>query len=199
MIKRAKFFLLIAFVLIASGCVPNIPPINFSPPNVGLSGQRINAEVKTLLVTLARPDEQVGEISTGMIETSGMGPGTGNVITSVWQTSLQEALDRMLVFKDDAHKKLSIHVKVLELYMPAAGASFTTKSTARYEIIDRNNGDIVFTQDIQAEGTCPADYAFAGVIRARESVNRSVQNNITLFLQSLETLDINKPMFPAKG
>ncbi len=43
----------------------------------------------------------------------------------------------------------------------------------------------------------PAGYAFAGVIRARESINRSTQNNIALFLQALETVDVSKPMFPS--
>ena len=42
------------------------------------------------------------------------------------------------------------------------------------------------------------DYAFSGIARQRESVNRAVQNNITQFLQSLETVDANKPMFPTK-
>lgn len=34
-------------------------------------------------------------------------------------------------------------------------------------------------------------------MRAREAVNRSVQNNIILFLQQLETVDVDRPMFPA--
>ncbi len=42
----------------------------------------------------------------------------------------------------------------------------------------------------------PFNYAFAGVIRARESISRSAQNNIAQFLQALETVDITKPMFP---
>jgi len=35
-----------------------------------------------------------------------------------------------------------------------------------------------------------------GITRARESINRSVQNNIAQFLQGLQTVDLNKPMFP---
>ena len=33
----------------------------------------------------------------------------------------------------------------------------------------------------------------------RESINRAVQNNITQFLQALETVDVQKPMFPVKA
>ena len=49
-----------------------------------------------------------------------------------------------------------------------------------------------------SEGTTPWDYAFEGIIRMREAINRAVQNNILLFLQALETIDLSKPMFPAK-
>ena len=41
-------------------------------------------------------------------------------------------------------------------------------------------------------------YAFMGIVRARESVNRAVQNNITMFLQALETVNFDKAMFPNK-
>jgi Tfp pilus assembly PilM family ATPase len=72
----------------------------------------------------------------------------------------------------------------------------TTSTAARYEISDRKTGDIIFTQDIASTGTTPFDYAFSGATRVQESVNRAVQNNITQFLQALESVDVKKPMFP---
>lgn len=102
----------------------------------------------------------------------------------------------MAIFSDGSDRKVSLSVKVLELDVPAFGASMTTKTMARYELIDRETGAIIYTQDISAEGHVPASYAFVGVIRARESINRSVQNNITQFLQALETVDVSRPMFP---
>lgn len=117
----------------------------------------------------------------------------------LWQTALVEALNQMAIFDDDANKKVSISVKILKLDLPGAGASMTTHTAARYQIIDRKTGGIIYTQDIEASGTTPFDYAFMGVIRARESINRSVQNNISLFLRALETVDVNKPMFPVKA
>ena len=69
---------------------------------------------------------------------------------------------------------------------------------ARYELIDRATGGIVYTQDVSASGEVPFNYAFAGVVRARESISRSAQNNIAQFLQALETVDVSKPMFPNK-
>lgn len=167
------------------GCASN-PPLNFSPPNVGVSAHKIGAEMKSLTVTLARPDEAKGKIPAA----------AQTEVPQMWQNALTEAINRMAIFQDDAPHKVSLSVKVLKLDVPNFGISMTTDTIARYEIIDRATGSIIYTQDIAASGVVPASYAFAGVIRARESINRAVQNNITQFLQALETVDVNKPMFP---
>lgn len=173
--------------VLLSGC-GSVPPLNFSVPNVGVSQKKIDAEMKSMTVTIARPDEKTGELPVGMEQ----------MVPQLWQTALTEALNKMAIFQDDATKKVNVSVKILKLALPGAGASMTTDTAARYEITDRKTGDIIFTQDISASGTTPFDYAFLGVARARESINRAVQNNITQFLQALETVDIQKPMFPAK-
>jgi len=169
-----------------SGCATPIVPLNFSVPNVGLAQRKIDAEMKSLTVTVARPDEKTGVIN--------MNP----TVPSLWTTSMTEALNKMTIFQDDAPKKVNVSVKILSFDPPSAGFSMTTTTSARYEIIDRKTGDIIFTQDISSSGTTPADYAFSGATRQIESANRAVQNNITQFLQSLKTVDVQKPMFPAK-
>lgn len=179
-----KKLLAIIFVAVLTGCAAP-PPLNFSVPEVGVSKAKIDAEVKTVTVTLARPEEAKGEMPMGI-----------ESVTNFWKESLQEAIDRMAIFKDDSANKVSIQVKILAFEIPGAGASMTSKSIARYEILNRSNGSIIFTQDISAEGTVPWDHAFMGITRARESINRAAQNNIKLFLQGLETVDVNKPMFP---
>jgi hypothetical protein len=179
-------FACLAMALFLAGCGAQLPPLNFSVPNVGPTGQKIEAEVRSITVTMGRPDEVVGEMAPGV-----------EVVAGLWQTSLIEALNRFVIFRDEAPKRVSIAVKVLKFDIPEVGAEMVTETTARYEIIDRSNGDIIFTQDITAKGITPFDHAFLGVIRARESINRSVQNNIGLFLQALPTVDISKPMFPA--
>ncbi|MCC4587071.1 lipoprotein [Xanthomonas sp. NCPPB 1067] len=181
-----KLLLAAVAVLALAGCASN-PPMNFSVPNVGVASKKVDAELKSLTVTLARPDEKTGELPAW----------AEGQIPTLWQSALVEAVNRMVIFRDDAPRKVSLSVKVLKLDVPSFGASMTTDSAARYELIDRETGAIIYTQDIAASGTVPAGYAFAGVIRARESVNRSVQNNIAQFLQALETVDASKPMFPA--
>lgn len=188
-INFANLLVAVCAVCFLAAC-ETVPPLSFSVPNVGVSQKKIDAEVKSMTVTIARPDEKTGNLPFGM--------GAENV-PQLWQTALTEALNKMTIFQDDAAKKVNISVKILKLDPPMAGASMTTVTAARYEITDRKTGDIIFTQDINASGTTPFDYAFMGLIRARESINRSVQNNISLFLQALETVDVSKPMFPVKA
>lgn len=120
-------------------------------------------------------------------------------ITTLWKESLQESLDRMAIFKDESKNKISIQVKILGFDIPVFGIEMHSKAIARYEIIDRATGGLVYTQDISADGIVPASHAFLGVTRARESINRAAQNNIKQFLQALETVDVNKPMFPTES
>jgi len=181
-----KFMPLTLVLLFSFGCATAMPPVNFSAPNIGVSTTKLDAELKSLTVTVARPDEATGEIN----------PGIG-VHTELWKTALEEAFNRMAIFKDDSPKKVSLAVKVLKMDTPDFGGEMTTHASARYEIIDRSNGSIIFTTDISTSGVVPFDHAFVGVIRARESINRSVQNNIIQFLQVLETVEIDKPMFPS--
>jgi hypothetical protein len=196
--KFIRLTLAIATVLFLSAC-GSIPPMNFSVPNVGLSQKKIDAELRSMTVTVGRPDEKKGELNLHLagMDQNGLSAGE-QMIPQIWQNSLTEALNRMAIFQDDATKKVNLSVKILKLEVPSMGASFTTFATARYEIMDRKNGDLIYTQDISSSGTTPAGDAFLGLARMRESVNRAVQNSISQFLQALETVDVQKPMFPAK-
>lgn len=193
------FAVAVISITVLSGC-GTVPPMNFSVPNVGLSQKKIDAELKSMTVSVARPDEQKGELKLRLAGLDQNGQSSGEqMVPQLWQTSLTESLNRMAIFQDDAAKKVNLSVKILKLDVPSAGVSFTTFTTARYEIMDRKTGDLIFTQDISSSGTTPADTAFLGLARMRESVNRAVQNSITQFLQALETVDVQKPMFPAKS
>lgn len=60
-----KKLLLIAVVIGSlTGCA-SVPPLNFSTPGVGVSQKKIDAQLKSLTVSLARPDEQKGDIVAG--------------------------------------------------------------------------------------------------------------------------------------
>ena len=171
------------------GCA-ELPPLDFSVPDVEISEQRHDAEVKSIVVSFANEEEQEGDVDVVVIESSGASITPGSATASLWQSSLEEALTRSLIFQDDASQKISIFVKVLKLDVPAFGFSFTTDTIARYEIVDRATGAIIFSQKINSFGEVPADYAFLGLIRARESVNRSVKNNIRRFLDAIKAANL---------
>jgi PBP1b-binding outer membrane lipoprotein LpoB len=199
--KFLQLLIVAIAALVLSGCAQQMPPLNFSVPNVGMTTHKIDAEMKSLTVSVARPDEKTGnlDLKFASLDMNGQGGSLGDqMVPQMWQTSLTEALNRMVVFQDDATKKVNLSVKILKLDVPRAGVSFTSNTTARYEIMDRKTGDLIFSQDIESSGTTPGDFAFLGMARMRESINRAVQNNITQFLQALETVDVQKPMFPAK-
>jgi len=166
-----------------SACAP-MPPVNFSVPNVTSSTRKLDAELRSMTVTVARPEEATGKIPAGI----------ENKVPQLWQTALQESLNKKAIFRDDAPEKVNLSVKILKFEPLAFGMSMTTEVAARYELQNRFNGDVIYSQNITSTGTVSADYAFAGATRMVESANRAVQNNIALFLQALETVDLNKPM-----
>ena len=183
-----KFVPLTLVLLFSFGCAA-MPPVNFSAPNIGVSSTKLDAELKSLTVTVARPDEATGEID----------PGIG-VHTGLWKTALEEAFNRMAIFKDDSPKKVSLAVKILKF---DTRELTTIHTSARYEIIDRSNGSIIFTTDISTSGEGPfkidpfCDFGCAMGSRVVDGLNRSVQKNIIQFLQALEMVDMDKPMFPS--
>ena len=187
----------ILLLLFLSSCLPRHKrlPVSFSAPNIGVSSTKLDAELKSLTVTVARPDEAIGKIQVPIVfchDTLEFCPIS--FYTGLWKTALEEAFNRMAIFKDDSPKKVSLAVKILKFQVSEFPATHTS---ARYEIIDRSDGSIIFTTDISTTGDVPFDYAFVARVRLLESVNRSVQNNIIQFLQVLETVDMDKPMFPS--
>ena len=87
----------------------------------------------------------------------------------------------------------SVKIMKLDAQDWRTGLNMITEVVARYEIIDRTTGDIIFVQDIASSGTAPVSL---GAARLQESINRAVQNNIAQFLLVTETIDLSRPMFP---
>jgi hypothetical protein len=190
----------IIFLLLSSGCIGTKRlPVNFSAPNIGVSSTKLDAELKSLTISLARPDEAIGKIEVPLVWCHGDFCPI-SLYVGVWKTALEEAFNRMAIFKDDSPRKVSLAVKILKFdtrYFP------TTHTSARYEIIDRSSGSIIFTTDISTSGEGPfkfdpfCDMGCAMGSRVVDGLNRSVQKNIIQFLQALETVDMDKPMFPS--
>jgi len=126
-------------------------------------------------VTPAAPNERTGDL-----------PPAVAGITGTWKEATEEALARAALFNDDSHIRLSLEVKILKLSAPGAGITFPTETEAKYTLLNRQNGAVVFSQVISSEGITPMEFSFVGAVRARESINRSVQNNISGFIKAIE-------------
>jgi hypothetical protein len=164
--------LLAATVL--AGCNP-APPINFSVTDVQASAVKADADLRSITVTLASPEQKTGPL-----------PPDGLVIVAPWKEALTDAVNRAVIFNDDSRRHANLAVKVLKFDIPSAGIDMKTDVEAHYELTDRNSGRPIFDHVIATTGICPFDYAFLGAIRARESMNRAVQANISEFIAQYE-------------
>jgi len=59
--KIQHFYVAAIATVLLSGC-GTLPPMNYSVPNVGVSQKKIDAEMKTMAVTIARSDQQAGQL-----------------------------------------------------------------------------------------------------------------------------------------
>ena len=75
--------------------------------------------------------------------------------------------------------------KVLKLETPTMGINFDTDFVVRYQLLDTSTGKLVFTRDINTQGSVPGDYAFLGAARYTEARNVAVRENIMMFIDSL--------------
>jgi hypothetical protein len=134
--------------------------LNFTPANLTISSKKQPYQLVATLVTIARKEE-----ATGPLDLAGAERDT----TQIWRTALEDAIGHTAVFDDSAKARVSLNVKILKLDIPAVGITMRTRTEARYELLDRASGAVVFTKDIQSEGVVPANYAFDGLVTADPS------------------------------
>ncbi len=146
--KFQKLFAIAVTAIFLSGCGSQ-PAINFSAPNVGMSSRKIDAELKSLTVSIARQDEKTGPLDFAWVDRVDTQANSAQMIQQQWQTALLESLNSMLIFQDDATKKVNLSVKILKLEI-LNSVPKVTNTEARYEITDRKTGDLIFTQNITA-------------------------------------------------
>ena len=61
--------------------------------------------MKSLTVSVARPDEKTGnlDLNYAAMDMNGQGGSMGDqMVPQMWQTALTEALNKMVIFQDDA-------------------------------------------------------------------------------------------------
>lgn len=174
-----KKIIFICASLFLTSCQSIDPPFNFTVSNVSRANKKINAEIKSITVRV-NADEATGEA-----------PIIINGVALNWQNAIIDAINKKLIFKDDAKQKLNLSVKINALDVPVHGLSYTTNADAIYVISDRETGQEIYKQNIVSTATVPLDFAFQGQTRRLESINKAVQKNITQFLSDLDKLNLN--------
>lgn len=179
---RNKLITLILIPILVVSCT-SVPPLDFIVADVGPIENRKDASLLSVTAGYA-PQSKQRKMECNNYD-----------VPRIFKEGLQDAINRSLAFKDDAVKKVNLSVRILTCDMPAFGAAMTTKFAAIYEIVDRENGDLLFSETVSSEGVVPMDYAFVGLVRAQESVNRAARNNIADFINTLNDADISNPIF----
>ncbi|WP_051625949.1 hypothetical protein [Kozakia baliensis] len=167
--------LVIAGSLFSLTACQELPPFNFAVKDVPISQQVVQADLRSIMVNVAHPDEKTGHLD----------PSTDKALPAI-KESLNDALNRATIFQDDAAKHVNLQATVLKLDPPAIGITMVTDMDCRYVITDRSTGAPIFNEVITSQGKVPMGFSWIGVIRAKESINRAVQNNIAGFLDKLE-------------
>jgi hypothetical protein len=147
--------------------------------NVEQSKNRKDAEVKSLTVGFVPATQQ------------GVNDCLNPAVPGIFKEAIQDALNRSLIFKDDSAMKVNISAKIITCDLPAAGIAMTTSLATRYEITDRNTGNVIFNQVISTQGVVEFGFSALGVARMQESTNRAFRNNIGSLLWKLEDMSFS--------
>lgn len=173
-------------IFLGLGLVGCAPTHNFTVPELPPSQHQLNADLKDIQVVYQQKEKIEPSV---IILTEKFSPEDyTSYLDLAWGAALVDALKRATLFDKSAAKKVSINVNILDVQTPPIGLSFTTTVSANYKITDRATDKIIYSKIIRTEATVPLDYAFVGAKRADESRNRSVQNNILAFIDSLKAL-----------
>lgn len=175
---KLVFLAIVTFVV--TGCATQAPTLDFVPRDVLPTGKKIDYELKSISVSVAKEDERLGETQVGLF-----GNQYESSFRQSFKDSLEEAIAKAAIFNDLSNKKLSLSAKVMQFETPGFSVGFDTTFVVRYQLLDRATGKLVFTRDIRSAGTVPFDHAFMGAIRFTEARNRAVRSNIEQFIASL--------------
>ena len=173
--QRVVFPALLALSL--SSCT-NSPSLNFVPEQVTPSAHKINAELKSVIVSVAKDEDRKGDVKVGYYHND-----------QSFKLALKDALDESLVksalFDDLSSNKVTLTAEVLKFQAPVMSLHYKTKVIIRYQLVDRATGNTVFTRDIETAQSVPANYSYRSSFRSTEARNLAVSENIQLFIASL--------------
>ena len=130
-----KTIIIILFVL-STGCAGvKHQPLNFYPDGIAFSKTKINANLRSLTLSSAGPNE-----ATGHIEFETRIAYLQGDPRQLWKNSLQKAIDVMAIFSDESKRYVSLTVTIKKFEVPTSGFDRISHVEAKYQIINRKNG-----------------------------------------------------------
>jgi uncharacterized lipoprotein YajG len=168
------------FVALLTGCAVQNPTLSFTPQDVLPSAKKIDYELKSINVSIAKDEERQGATQVGFL-----GNQYETSFRQTFKEALEESIAKSAIFNDLSNNKMALTAKVMQFETPSMSTQFETKMIVRYQMLNRATGKLVFTRDISSVGSVPFDYAFMGAVRYTEARNRAVRDNIVQFIQSL--------------
>lgn len=178
-----KIVAIVAISLATAACA-STQPLNFTPANIEAAGMKLDAALMNVTVALESTKGSTGKkrrVDAGGFEAQ---------VADLWKSALEDSLTRSAIFNDDAHRRVNLSVRILSITVPSGAVVMRSRVSARYELIDRGTGKSIYTTQVDSDGRVPGDYAFMGVTRSRESVNRAVQANIEGFVSRLKSAQL---------
>lgn len=168
------------------------------------SNVKIPATMDSITVTVANDDEKTGRLDFRAAEVELFHNNEERAkkdIPESLQNGLQDSIKKMLVFQDDdTAATVSLSVTILKLEVNIRSYLLggpTTTIEARYDLINKKTGDLIFTGKTIATGAPEMSHSLNVFESTRDSVKLAIQNNISQFLPLLKTVDVNKPMYQA--
>jgi hypothetical protein len=139
---------LLVLTLNACQTVPTMP-YDFTPDYVAPSVHKINAQLQSIVVMPASPDERTGPITP---DESELQP-----IIQEWKRALTVAMDKSKNFSFNSNKQVKLVVQILKFEVSTSlklllGGSEMSSIQARYKIVNSATGAVIYSQDVSSIG-----------------------------------------------
>ena len=111
---------------------------------------------------------------------------------SEWNSIIERAIANSGIFNPKSKNTFSLRVTALVIKYPGWGGNFPTDITARYDLIDTSSSKIIFSTKIKSHAQSEPLAYLGGHHRWMEAMNRTINQNVKLFLEKLLKINIQK-------
>lgn len=174
--KMKKNVLALAILLLLfSGCsMKNDFNVNLPPD---YTSQQFDYQLYNINVKAANDSQRTGPLELPFLPDS--------FLTS-FQASLGTLIDNSGIFSNTSSNDIDIKVTILKNDIPFIGLDMSVETEIEYKIVDKNQ-EVLYRKVIASKGLATVGEKFVGVDRLMLANDRSVQNNMTLFLNDVQT------------